>query len=177
MLFDQISKILVKTNMKLGEEHHVFGLDWFIIHFTENNGMAFGLEFGGETGKILLSLFRITIVFFGINYLFKLNKSTFPKFLLIAIGLILGGAIGNIIDGAIYGLIFTESTFYTSAVFTLEGYGSFLQGKVVDMLYFPIIKFPINGGEFIFFRPIFNLADSAISIGVGTILIFYRKFF
>ena len=169
VLFDQISKILVKTNMKLGEEHHVFGLDWFIIHFTENNGMAFGLEFGGETGKILLSLFRITIVFFGINYLFKLNKSTFPKFLLIAIGLILGGAI--------YGLIFTESTFYSSAVFTLEGYGSFLQGKVVDMLYFPIIKFPINGGEFIFFRPIFNLADSAISIGVGTILIFYRKFF
>ena len=177
MLFDQISKILVKTNMRLGEEYHVFGLDWFIIHFTENNGMAFGLEFGGETGKILLSLFRITIVVFGINYLFKLNKSTFPKFLLIAIGLILGGAIGNIIDGAIYGLIFTESTFYTSAVFTLEGYGSFLQGKVVDMLYFPIIKFPINGGEFIFFRPIFNLADSAISIGVGTILIFYRKFF
>ena len=77
--------------MKLGEEHHVFGLDWFIIHFTENNGMAFGLEFGGETGKILLSLFRITIVVLGINYLFKLDKSTFPKFLLIAIGLILGG--------------------------------------------------------------------------------------
>ena len=78
--------------MKLGEEHQVFGLDWFIIHFTENNGMAFGMEFGGEIGKILLSLFRITIVIFGINYLFKLNKSTFPKFLLIAIGLILGGA-------------------------------------------------------------------------------------
>ena len=114
---------------------------------------------------------------FGINYLFKLNKSTFPKFLLIAIGLILGGAVGNIIDGTIYGLIFTDSTLYTSATFTLEGYGSFLQGKVVDMLYFPIIKTSINGSEFIFFRPIFNLADSAISIGMGTILIFYRKFF
>jgi len=163
--------------MRLGEEHLVFGLDWFIIHFTENNGMAFGMEFGGEVGKILLSLFRIIIVFYGVKYLFKLNKNTFPKLLLVSIGLILGGAIGNIIDGAIYGLIFSESTFISPAIFTLDGYGSFLQGKVVDMLYFPIINTTINGSEFIFFRPVFNLADSAISIGVIVILIFFRKYF
>tara|TARA_B100001564_G_scaffold330758_1_gene316240 strand:- start:3896 stop:4462 length:567 start_codon:yes stop_codon:yes gene_type:complete len=177
VLLDQISKVLVKTNMRLSEEHLVFGLDWFIIHFTENNGMAFGMEFGGEVGKILLSLFRIIIVLYGIKYLFKLNKSIFPKLLLVSIGLILGGAIGNIIDGAIYGLIFSESTFYSPAIFTLDGYGSFLQGKVVDMLYFPIISTTLNGSEFIFFRPVFNLADSAISIGVTLILIFYRKYF
>lgn len=177
LLVDQILKVWVKTNMTIGEEHIMFGLDWFRILFTENNGMAFGLELGGYIGKVFLSAFRIIIVFFGIKYLFSLKKDLFPNMLLISLGLILGGAIGNIVDGSIYGLIFTESTRESIASFSFHGYAPFLQGKVVDMLYFPIIETKINGGDFVFFRPVFNIADSAISIGVFLILIFYRRYF
>jgi len=183
ILFDQILKIWIKTNFILGEESQIF--DWFIIHFTENNGMAFGIEFGGYTGKKILTLFRIIVVGIGIKYLFNLSKKGFSNGTLIALGLIIGGAIGNIIDSSFYGIIFNES-YNNIASFMPErgGYSSFLHGKVVDMFYFPLINshfpnwLPIWGGEhFIFFRPVFNIADAGISIGIFIILLFYRKEF
>ena len=162
--------------MFLGQEYQIF--DWFIIHFTENNGMAFGLEFGGYTGKTLLTLFRIIVVSVGIKYIYSFKKTTLPGGGLFAIGLILGGAIGNIIDSVFYGVLFNESYNNIATIFPEQGgYASLLHGKVVDMLYFPIINTNINGEHFIFFRPVFNLADSGISVGIILILLFYRKHF
>ena len=183
LLADQALKIWIKTNMVLGQEFQVF--DWFIIHFTENNGMAFGMEFGGITGKILLTLFRIIVVLLAISYLRKIISPNFQSGTLVAIGLIIGGAIGNIIDSSFYGLIFNESYNNIASFFPESGgYAPFLQGKVVDMFYFPIINshfpnwLPILGGEhFIFFRPVFNIADAGISVGIILILIFYQKDF
>ena len=183
VLLDQILKIWIKTHFILGEEHKIF--NWFIIHFTENNGMAFGIEFGGYTGKKILTLFRIIVVGIGIKYLFNLTKDRFSNGALIAIGLIIGGAIGNIIDSSIYGVIFNESyNNVASFMPNTGGYASFLHGKVVDMFYFPLMNshfpnwLPIWGGEhFIFFRPVFNIADAGISIGIFMILLFYRKEF
>tara|TARA_B100001142_G_C14342515_1_gene658547 strand:- start:193 stop:705 length:513 start_codon:yes stop_codon:yes gene_type:complete len=169
--------------MVLGQEFKIF--NWFIIHFTENNGMAFGMEFGGVTGKILLTSFRIAIVIVGLFYIKSIIRPHFPNGVLIALGLIIGGAIGNIIDSSFYGLIFNES-YNNLASFLPQsgGYAPFLQGKVVDMLYFPLINthlaswLPVFGGDhFIFFRPVFNIADSGISIGMVLILLFYRKIF
>tara|TARA_B110000444_G_scaffold25190_1_gene20862 strand:+ start:25 stop:612 length:588 start_codon:yes stop_codon:yes gene_type:complete len=183
VLLDQILKIWIKTHYILGEETQIF--DWFIIHFTENNGMAFGIEFGGYTGKKILTLFRIIVVGIGVKYIFNLIKKGFSNGALIALGFIIGGAIGNIIDSSFYGIIFNES-YNNLASFMPEtgGYSSFLHGKVVDMLYFPLMNshfpnwLPIWGGEhFIFFRPVFNIADAGISIGIFMILIFYRKEF
>ena len=183
VIIDQILKIWIKTHYVLGEEYQVF--DWFIIHFTENNGMAFGIEFGGYTGKKILTLFRIVVVGIGIKYIFNLTKIGFSNGALIALGLIIGGAIGNIIDSSFYGIIFNES-YNNVASFMPEtgGYSSFLHGKVVDMFYFPLINshfpnwLPIWGGEhFIFFRPVFNIADAGISIGIFMILLFHRKEF
>ena len=183
LLADQALKIWIKTNMVLGQEFQVF--DWFIIHFTENNGMAFGMEFGGITGKILLTLFRIIVVLLAISYLRKIISPNFQSGTLVAIGLIIGGAIGNIIDSSFYGLIFNESYNNIASFFPESGgYAPFLQGKVVDMFYFPIINshfpnwLPILGGEhFIFFRPVFNIADAGISVGIILILMFYQKDF
>ena len=167
--------------MVLGQEFKI--LDWFIIHFTENNGMAFGLEFGGFNGKLFLTLFRIIIVTVGIYYVRSIIKKTSSKGFLIALGLIIGGAIGNIIDSTFYGVLFNES-YNNIAEFLPEsgGYAPLLHGKVVDMLYFPLINshfpdwFPFFGGDhFVFFRPVFNLADSGISIGIFIILIFYHQ--
>jgi len=167
--------------MHLGEEFNVLG-NWFIIHFTENNGMAFGMEFAGETGKVILTLFRIgAIIAIGwyLNHLIK-QKAGFT--LLMSISLIFTGALGNILDSVFYGVLFSESNFYQVAAFLPEtgGYASLLHGKVVDMFYFPIINsyypdwFPYLGGkDFIFFRPVFNIADSAITVGVF-ILIFLQ---
>ena len=147
--------------------------------------MAFGIEFGGYTGKKILTLFRIIVVGVGIMYIFNLTKKRISDGALIALGLIIGGAIGNIIDSSFYGIIFNES-YNNVASFMPEtgGYSSFLHGKVVDMLYFPLMNshfpnwLPIWGGEhFIFFRPVFNIADAGISIGIFMILIFYRKEF
>jgi len=169
LLADQLIKTWVKTHMYLGQEFHIIG-KWCIIHFTENNGMAFGMEFGGEFGKLALSLFRIAAVG-GIGYgLHYLIKHKYHRGLISNVALIFSGALGNIIDSVFYGKIY--------------GYESWFHGRVVDMFYFPIAEghfpswLPIWGGEeFVFFRPVFNLADAAISVGVILILIFQKNYF
>ena len=181
LILDQLLKVWIKTNMMIGQEIYFF--DWFIIHFTENKGMAFGMEFGGNLGKYILSIFRIIAIVAISIYWVKLANTQVKKGIIYSISLILAGAIGNMIDSAFYGMIFSESYGQIATVFQ-GGYSSFLQGKVVDMFYFPLINghfpnwFPFVGGNhFIFFRPIFNIADAAISTGVINILIFHRSFF
>jgi signal peptidase II len=183
LVVDQLLKFWIKTNMFLGQEFKIF--DWFIIHFTENNGMAFGLEFGGDTGKIILSVFRIIVIVWGFTYINTLTKTSLPNGLLVAVGLVFGGAIGNIIDGVFYGVLFNDS-YNQIAEFlpAVGGYSTFLMGKVVDMFYFPLINnhfpnwIPFFGGEhFIFFRPVFNIADAGISVGMFVLILFYRKHF
>lgn len=181
LFLDQALKVWIKTNLMLGEEIRI--ADWFIIHFTENNGMAFGMQFGGEWGKYALSIFRI-IAIGGIVWYWKgLMQQKVKPGIILSITLILAGAIGNMIDSAFYGLLFSDS--YGQLATVMEGgYAGFLQGRVVDMFYFPIINtylpewLPIWGGEhFTFFRPVFNLADAYISIGVINLLLFHRSFF
>lgn len=185
LIVDQVLKVWIKTNMSLGQEFIVFK-DWFIIHFVENNGMAFGFEFAGEYGKLFLSLFRIVAVIAIGWYLFRLVKEQNLRFgFLVSIALIFAGAIGNIIDSLFYGMLFNHS-YGQVADFLPEGggYAGFLHGRVVDMFYFPIIDttipgwFPFWGGnELVFFRPVFNIADSSITVGILIILLFYRKEF
>lgn len=184
LLIDQALKIWIKSTMMIGEEFPVFG-HWFFIHFVENNGMAFGMELAGEFGKLFLSVFRIVAVC-GIGYyLYKLTKKDVPVGLVISISMVLAGALGNIIDSAVYGLVFDHSHGQVAS-FLPEGggYASFLHGKVVDMFYFPILRgtYPdwlpfVGGNDFLFFRPVFNFADSAISVGIFILLIFYRNYF
>ena len=185
LIADQVLKIWVKTHMSLGDEIVVLR-NWFILHFVENNGMAFGFEFAGNYGKIFLSVFRVVAVT-GIGwYLLKLVKrDDIPMGFLACVSLIFAGAVGNIIDSAFYGLIFNESYGQVARLFPDGGgYATFLHGKVVDMLYFPLISghyptwLPVVGGqEFLFFRPVFNIADSSITTGIFCIIIFYWKLF
>ncbi len=168
LLADQILKTWIKNNMFLGQEFMIF--PWFIIHFTENNGMAFGLEFAGKYGKLFLTVFRIIAVIgigYGLHYIIKHN---YHKGLQFCVSLILAGAVGNIIDSVFYGVVYD--------------YAPLFHGRVVDMFYLPVIQgsypswFPFwAGDQFIFFRPVFNIADAAISIGVITILIFQKRYF
>ncbi len=185
LIADQVLKIYIKTTMSIGDEIVVFK-NWFILHFVENNGMAFGFEFAGEYGKMFLSIFRIIAVVAIGWYLFKLAKrKDIPFGFIFSISLILAGAIGNIIDSLFYGMIFEESYGHVSSIFPEGGgYAGFLHGKVVDMFYFPLIQghYPqwvplVGGNEFIFFRPVFNIADSSITVGIFSVLIFYRRFF
>jgi len=183
LILDQALKIWIKTNMYLGQEYHIFG-DWFIIHFTENNGMAFGFELGGEFGKIALSIFRIIAVGFIGYYIYKLSKTKAATGYILSISGIFAGAMGNILDSAFYGVIFNRSSYANIAeTFPQDGgYAPFLYGKVVDMFYFPLINghfpdwIPIWGGEdFLFFRPVFNVADASITVSVIVIILFYRS--
>ena len=179
LLIDQIIKIAVKTNMRIGDD--IVITDWFLIRFIENNGMAWGMEL---ESKLFLSVFRIIAVALIIYYIVKLVKAKADRGYIVLISMICAGAFGNIVDSLLYGQIFTESTPWSVATLTEfgHGYAAPLMGKVVDMFYFPIIDtmlpewVPFWGGEhFIFFSPIFNFADASISVGVILILIFFRK--
>ena len=190
IVLDQILKIWIKTNMHLGENFTVFE-DWFLIYFVENTGMAFGWKFGGTTGKLFLSLFRLLCIGLFIWVLRNLIKEKAAQSFILCISLILAGAIGNMIDSAFYGLIFDTGMTYNAeagryveyfgvSTFSSDGYAPFLHGCVVDMFHFPIIKgfypdwFPIMGGKrFVFFGPIFNIADAAVTTGIFAILIFH----
>ncbi len=183
LVLDQTLKILVKTNMVAGDEYPVIG-NWFRLHFLENNGMAFGMEWGGKAGKAALSIFRMIAIAGICWYLISIIKKNASPGLVLSVSVIVAGAIGNLIDSAFYGIIFSES-WHTPAVMFPEGggYSSFLHGRVVDMLYFPVIDAhwpdwsPIKPGEsFIFFRPVFNIADASITTGVLAILFFQKKF-
>lgn len=189
LLVDQLFKVYIKTNYFLGEEHPVLG-SWFRLHFVENEGMAWGWKLGksGTWGKMVLTLFRLAAVFFGVYYIGKIIKEKYHSGFIICVALIFAGAVGNLIDSMFYGMIFEASDPYTHNIAAAfpegGGYASFLHGKVVDMLYFPIIRtvlpswLPFWGGEpFEFFSPVFNIADSSISIGLIVILLFQNRFF
>jgi signal peptidase II len=185
LLIDQVLKVWIKLNMVLGQEFKILG-NYGIIHFTENNGMAFGMEFGGEAGKLALTLFRIVAVL-GIGYgVIYLIKKKYHRGLILNVALIFAGALGNIIDSTFYGVLFSESTIFSAAKFLPAegGYAGVFYGRVVDMFYFPLFQgffpkwFPIWGGEdFVFFRPVFNVADAAISVGVICILLYQKRYF
>jgi signal peptidase II len=182
LFVDQFIKIFIKLNYPLGEVGRLG--NWAIIHFTENPGMAFGMEFGGDYGKLILSIFRILASIAGIWYIRHMVRQKENPLFVFCVSLILAGAIGNILDSVFYGSIFTESDEFMTASLVApgNGYSGFLHGHVVDMFYFPIFNghfpdwFPIWGGEdFQFFRPIFNFADFSISIGVALLIIFQKR--
>lgn len=182
IILDQVIKIYVKTHFVLGEEVKVF--DWFRIHFVENNGMAMGIEFGGNAGKLFLTLFRIVAVGAIIYWLMGNIKRKVHNAVIIGISLIFSGAVGNIIDSIFYAVIFDSSQHNIATLFSDEPYGDLFYGKVVDMFYFPIWSgnlpewMPFVGGDpFTFFQYIFNPADSYISIGVLLLFLFSKQAF
>ncbi|MDD3005460.1 lipoprotein signal peptidase [Flavobacterium sp.] len=185
LLIDQISKIYIKTNFMLEERIYVLGQNWFQIFFIENEGMAWGVELPGNYGKLFLTLFRILAVGGIVYWLHESVKNNGSKYLIVAIALILTGAFGNIVDSVFYGIIFDDSHGQVATLFSDNPYGTLFHGKVVDMFYFPIIEdyvlpswLPIWGGkEFTFFNAIFNVADVAISTGVGILIVFNKKAF
>ncbi len=182
LLVDQVSKIYIKTNFVLGEEIRVF--NWFRILFIENEGMAWGTVIPGEYGKLILTIFRILAVV-GIGYwLWDAVRKHSSNYLIVAVALIFAGAFGNIIDSVFYGVIFSDSHHQLATIFADDPYGTLFHGKVVDMLYFPIWSgilpewLPIWGGkDFTFFNAIFNIADVAISTGVGILIVFNKRAF
>lgn len=194
IIADQALKIFIKTSYPTGEVVRVFGMDWFRLHFIENPGMAWGWKFGNETGKVILTLFRLVAVIFGSWLLVKFVREKYTRGFIVCAALIYAGALGNLIDSMFYGMIFDKGLHYDPvtqeymsysgvAALSGNGYSSFLHGSVVDMLYFPMIRshypswFPVVGGqEFEFFSPIFNIADMAISTGVITLLVFQKRF-
>ncbi len=186
LFIDQFVKIWIKTHYYLGESYEVFGQSWFQLHFIENRGMAFGMEFAGNYGKIILSVLRIALIGVIAWYIVTLVRKNAGNFLIITISLVFAGAIGNVIDSAFYGLIFSESTPFDMAVLFPDagGYGTFLHGQVVDMFYFPLFTvhlpswIPFAGGKmFTFFDAIFNVADATITVGVFILLIFQKRLF
>ena len=188
LIIDQALKVYIKTNFELGEEINILGLNWARLHFVENEGMAFGWKlFGGKMGKITLGVFRLVAIGFLFFVLKWLIKTSTSFGLIVCFSLIFAGAIGNIIDSALYGMIFSESSYHGGVAEMFPnggGYNGFLMGKVVDMFYFPMIRtswpewVPYFGGRrFEFFGPVFNVADTAISTGVISILVFHRDIF
>jgi len=188
LLIDQAIKIYIKTHYYAGQEHLVLGQKWFRLHFVENPGMAWGWNFGGGFGKIALSLFRLIAVIIGTFYLRNMIQKKQHKGLIFCAALVYAGALGNLIDSMFYGLIFEHSEPFNNVAKMFPaggGYAGFLHGKVVDMFYFPIISgvhFPSwvpfwGGEEFEFFRPVFNVADASISVGIFIIIIFQNRFF
>ena len=193
IIADQVLKIWIKTGYSTGKVMEVF--PWFHLHFIENPGMAWGWKFGNETGKVVLTLFRMAAVIFGTWYLGKIVKQHYHKGFIICASLIYAGALGNLIDSTFYGMIFDKGLHFDPvardyfpymgiAGFSSDGYSSFLHGSVVDMLYFPIFNTTLpswvpawGGQDFEFFSPIFNVADASISIGVITLVLFQKKFF
>lgn len=184
IIADQFSKFYIKTNFYYGEEINVLG-SWFRLHFIENEGMAFGMRLSdAATGKLVLTLFRLVAVVFGFFLLKRLVDKKYHTGMLVCGSLILAGALGNLIDSIFYGMIFTESSFHIAKLVPFgEGYGKLFHGRVVDMLYFPLIDttwpswVPVWGGKpFAFFEPVFNIADAAISCGVITLLLFQKRF-
>jgi signal peptidase II len=205
VILDQWLKIYVKTNLSYGTGFDILGLSWAKIHFVENEGMAFGITFGdkclgvtsddgscqglkltSESGKLILSVFRIIMVGFLSYFIIELHKAKESLGLLISLSMILAGAVGNIIDSAFYGIIFSSSPYHSGVAELFPedgGYAPFLFGHVVDMFYFPLVDtrlpswIPFFGGDrFEFFRPVFNVADASISVGVASILLFHRSF-
>jgi signal peptidase II len=180
IIADQALKIWIKTSYPYGNTG-VTGLRWFQLYFIENKGMAWGWEFG----KMALTLFRLGAVIFGTWYLGRIVKQHYTKGFIVCASLIYAGALGNLIDSMFYGMIFEESSYsHVAKMFPAEGYAGFLHGRVVDMLYFPIVdtKLPgwvplVGGNNFEFFSPIFNIADASISTGVITLLVFQKRFF
>jgi len=189
LVIDQAVKFYIKTNFYLGEEHKILG-NWFRIHFVENEGMAWGWKLGenGSWGKIALTVFRLLAVIFGVYYINQVIHKKYHRGFIICVAMIFAGAVGNLIDSLFYGMVFDASDPIKQnlAKFLPEGggYASFLHGKVVDMLYFPIIEshwpkwLPVIGGDsFEFFSPVFNIADASISLGLIIILFFQNRFF
>jgi signal peptidase II len=185
IIIDQALKIWIKTSFPYGHVMDLAGQKWAQLYFIENPGMAWGMELGGNWGKLILTLFRLVAVTFGSWYLVKIIREGYHRGFIICASLIYAGALGNLIDSVFYGLIFEESTYMHVAGFVSpgNGYGGLLHGKVVDMLYFPMVRstFPewlplLGGKDFEFFSPIFNIADASISVGVLTLLAFQKRF-